>query len=401
MVFHNHILFLYISAVDECSPPKAKRVMVSQNSFQPASRVFQNQTQKQLITPNKRKMFRSHSHSETSSLRNSKSNSFRDSDTNRNVKCFTQKNLTNSKSAVLQKANVHTDEDDKSPDRNIPTGSRFSQINDTITKSKKYSHLYVRPTCQQDTEKEYGKESLDDTFTIDPSVNPLPESAIPHVDDGNVRKCDIGSRNVCGSVIAKGSCKCAQSLTINGQTCSRNCHSPRNSVPLLNCSQANKSCESQGIQSETSHIVEPAENYSYCVDEPQIGSQPSSGENDSGTSTLVDQSNNSVGSLASVSTLVDGGQNLSQNLSGLDDKADGEEKGVTNNKHVPSTSTEKLHREERSKSKVSSTTVIKPRPDVLETKETASMEKCVNKAIRSIKFDNTENAPSPSGGGYS
>ncbi|KAH3877279.1 hypothetical protein DPMN_001142 [Dreissena polymorpha] len=188
--------------VDECSPPKAKRMMLAPSCSQPAA--MRVKGHRGVTTPNQsRSNVRSKSQSEGSSQRH------------------------------------------RLPS-NLASGGG-------------------------ETIPEADSDNLDNTFTIEPTVNP---EVLPHVDS--------------------------------------TCHTSVNKSNLMNE-------HGETVADVYNPDPEPALNYSNCVDESRTGLSNNLGENDSGTSTIVDQSANSVTSLASVSTLVDGPQNSSQNLSGLDE----------------------------------------------------------------------------------
>ncbi|WAR02744.1 KI18A-like protein [Mya arenaria] len=151
-----------------------------------------------------------------------------------------------------------------------------------------------------------------------------------------------------------------------------------------------------------SRQVEPALNYSNCVEESQTGLPVSLGENESGTSTIVDQSANSVASLASVSTLIDGPQNLSQNLSGTEETSQcGERQGRDNvielNSTIlcgdarPETVSKSLKHKTVTKSKSTETGVKSY--TVTKSSQVGSEKPVVSKAMRSIQFDDSEKSP--------
>lgn len=342
--------------------------MLSQENHTSATRVFKNN--KRYPQPGRQRPPHRRSYSESSGLHVPKSRNFNSSQNDsQNNRVSNKKLWSNSKSPVIHSAKEKAE---KSP---AHASSKFSKINDTITKSKKFSNLYVKSDTVQNSKNGKEKETLDDTFTIDPSVNPLPEAVIPHVEESESGKDvnEFHNRRLSTAVIDKT--KCARKLSCSDQ--SLTCNFSENN--RLTGSRESDHCHSLN--------VEPAENYSYCV-EDQTGSNVNCEQNDSGASTLVDQSANSVGSLASISTLVDGGkQNLSQNLSGVEEKSEIEVK--ENISHVAINSNTCV-KEKPTVKRLSSETVTKSKPDILDVRLNNSTDKGASKVVRSIKFDNME-----------
>ena len=321
--------------------------MLSQSKPKSTGRMFRNQSRTQLN--GRQGLSKSKSFSESSLSASQDVKSRKNSESVKNQSLSGELNRT---------PNTRT----QSPNRSLNRGSKFSKINDTMTKCKKFSNLHVKPN--QVTNEGTGSSPLEDTFTIDPEVNPLPVSQIPHVDregDDNV-----GCNRRLSNAVIDGKQMCLKRMSAE-MKCSQNSKNDRDG-PCLH--------------------VEPALDYSYCVDNLQAGTVEG---NDSGASTLIDQSANSIGSLASVSTLIDG-QNRSQNLSGMEDKPQLNENsteitvraGVING-----------HRK-------LSATITTSKPDVLNIEiEGPASEKCVNKVIRAMKFDNAndkENTRTPNKG---
>ncbi|XP_052270008.1 uncharacterized protein LOC127871276 isoform X2 [Dreissena polymorpha] len=270
--------------VDECSPPKAKRMMLAPSCSQPAA--MRVKGHRGVTTPNQsRSNVRSKSQSEGSSQRHRLPSNLASGGggNHRDNNCpqkteypsrvfsnSSRRPANNSRSKLSNSVNTSDDFEDSCPASDI-TKSKFSHVNDTITKCKKFSNLHVKSDSVQETIPEADSDNLDNTFTIEPTVNP---EVLPHVDS--------------------------------------TCHTSVNKSNLMNE-------HGETVADVYNPDPEPALNYSNCVDESRTGLSNNLGENDSGTSTIVDQSANSVTSLASVSTLVDGPQNSSQNLSGLDE----------------------------------------------------------------------------------
>lgn len=315
-------LYYFYPAVDECSPPKPKRVCLDNKTPQiGAARVDRHgntQSQKRMnqsaITPIKSRHTPSKSQSfcVSRSLNNTTTTNNRVKD-NKVLQSSVQNRGNTSSAKMMNNRKNHSrsasvgssiDFENESSDSSAEfVKSRFSKLNDTISKKEKFSHLHVKPkTSLMEASKveidEADGQNLDGTFTIDPSVNDVSVSDIPCVDcaDSQVcTKCDVLKKNVSKSVINLDSKSCVK--------CEKNCDSNQlHNGEGCNCSKL---------------AVEPAQKYSSCIGEIQTGSQYGL-ENDSGASTIVNQSSNSVASLASVSTLIDG-QNLSQNLSSTEE----------------------------------------------------------------------------------
>ncbi|XP_052801091.1 uncharacterized protein LOC128231881 [Mya arenaria] len=408
--------------VDECSPPKAKRMMLAPSrSQQPAGRV-NHRGQREVIIPNTQgPRFKHRSQSESYGRRrrsfsqpesqmdkksfnssgnngkcrdhrvtDNRSRSFNNSSKHKNFTKSDSQKPVSGESVRTTVDHVNANED-ASPERDL-SHSKFSHINDTITKCKKFSHIHhVNPNDIQETISEEESEKLDDTFTIDPNENCIPSSILPHVDD-----IDISS--VSKSVIKENE---------NSALCSyANKNSPVKSMTKTHSYTSNL-CEAGGLNStfscdSDSRQVEPALNYSNCVEESQTGLPVSLGENESGTSTIVDQSANSVASLASVSTLIDGPQNLSQNLSGTEETSQcGERQGRDNvielNSTIlcgdarPETVSKSLKHKTVTKSKSTETGVKSY--TVTKSSQVGSEKPVVSKAMRSIQFDDSEKSP--------
>ncbi|XP_060552819.1 kinesin-like protein KIF18A isoform X2 [Ruditapes philippinarum] len=404
--------------VDECSPPKAKRVMLpASQPPQSTSKVYRpgggqsaRGSYKTGLTPTKSRFTpsKSRSFTESSSSYNSVKNLTKNTGQNnskvsRNLLGENKTNTSVSKKPNDRKRNLHrrsasvgssVDFDtDESLELEAMPKSRFNKINDTMTKCKKFSSSHSKSSMS--LVKSHTRRILiveeesnhDGTFTIDPDCLDIPASVIPCVD------CDSeNNKSVKISVVSdsyKTCHKCAKEMNVNSY----------NNIKL-----DNGICDTRSTSLKTSHCgelnVEPAQRYTTCVEQLPVDYGP---ENDSGTSTIVDQSANSVTSLASLSTLVDG-QNLSQNLSSSEDSNLHEQTICTKHKRD---SLEMKHMEsvDNKLVKVNSGTVTKT---VTNTVQQETVTKSVNvgvsegdreaKAVRCIKFDNIENNHTPTKG---
>ena len=392
------ILSHLFSVVDECSPPKAKRVMLpASQPQQSAGRVYKpgasqpsRGSYKTGLTPTKSRYTpsKSRSFTESSSSYNSVKNSVRNtvqnsSKVSRNLLGENKMTSSVSKSSSVRKRNMHrrsasvgssVDFDtDESVELDAMPKSRFNRINDTITKCKNFSVSHSKST--RSVVKSHVRRSLiaeeecshDGTFTIDPDSVDIPESVIPCID------CENGNKSVRNSVnVEDKSChKCAIERKLKTDKVDNN-----------------------GITLN----VEPAQRYTTCIEHLPADYGL---ENESGTSTIVDQSANSVTSLASLSTLVDG-QNLSQNLSAAEDNLDN---GQSTSERLKSNSLEiKCEESVDSKCvKINSGTVTKtstvPKGTVTKSTNVETTEGDREaKAVRCIKFDNIENNHTPTRG---
>ena len=402
--------------MDECSPPKAKRRMLSSSSGPQSSAGRVNARGHREGMTSNRSFGRSGSQSQHSGrrrrslsqpetqldrklvnsgnagsmdkrpLNNTQSgrsqnagrggkNSDRVFNSSSNQKSVRGESVKSRQALASSSLDCEDDNDDESPEI-ILKESKFSKINDTITKCKKFSHLHVKPTMDKVTEEK--EENLDNTFTIDPSDNLIPLSVIPHVDDVP-----------CTCVTASTSLS-----VINSESLSNKCTASCAKVLSRSCSYTENLCMAgvSNSQDQDSLLVEPAMNYSNCVDESQTGLPKNNIENDSGTSTIVDQSANSVTSLASLSTLVDGQENLSQNLSEVEENSLNKTKIVIteDRREFSSSQIEKLQ---------GSLTVTKSKPTETDSKSLTvtkgsnvdTGQPVLKKAMRSIKFDDLDN----------
>lgn len=408
------IHLLCFTVVDECSPPKAKRVMLpASQSQQSAVRVdrrgnvhsAKNTFKSVGVTPTKSRLTpsKSKSFSESTSFNNSL-NSVKHLSRN-SVQSSTKlsKSLTcdNSpvskgilptrrKSSRRRSASVGSSidfETDDSPDLEELTKSRFAKVNDTITKSKKFSKLHtntVLPSGKSKSRRSLIDEEssdLDGTFTIDPASNNIPPSVIPCVDC--VSEYTRSKDTVITLLSVKPCNKCVKDEEMTSQSIRKNgdCY----------CTE-----------------IEPAQKYTTCIDSLQTGSQSEYGpENDSGTSTIVDQSANSVASLASVSTLVDG-QNLSQDISQSEENSQNipanRSQVQINDARVDNKCSRSVgmncgHINSGTVTKISSTSGSLLQTTVTKT-STTKEDSCNgdNKAVRAIMFEKEEKASTPSKG---
>ncbi|XP_053384514.1 kinesin-like protein KIF18A isoform X2 [Mercenaria mercenaria] len=405
--------------VDECSPPKAKRVMLAAcPPQQSAGRVdrhgYSHPTKgsyrpgptptKSRFTPSKSRSFNESSSSYNSGKNVTKNTAQNNSRVSRNP-------LTNSsasKTSFDRKRNFHRRsasvgssadfETDESQELEELSKSRFTKLNDTITKSKKFSHLHSK-SGKSGARRSLIKEDDSDhdgTFTIDPELNSIPVSVIPCIDcEGE----QTGAKNtVILSDSVKSCNKCAVQMKMNSENIkSSDNRNSTNGNSVVDTSQTSRPCQC-GMSD-----IEPAQRYTTCIENLQTDYGP---ENDSGTSTIVDQSANSVTSLASVSTLVEG-QNLSQNLSQSEDSGlVNEHNSCTTHNRDPSLDNEIKHTVNTKCQQINSGTVTKinSKSNSLSqgtvTKSTTTVTMVTEgdkeiKALRSIKFDNNENIHTP------
>lgn len=330
----------------------------------------------------------------------------------RNVLGENQRTCTISNARSKRKQNIHRRsasvgssidfDKDESKDQEEFKNSRFSKVNDTITKSKKFSHLHMQP-----------ESSAAKSSTIDHSSYRIPPCD-EHVQDQNVVKCECADMYVKKSVLnsdpSKSCQKCAERTEINSRADISNvCSASHPRTSLLDTAHTNTDC-----RCAVSGVV-PAQKYTTCVETIPIASQYGA-ENDSGASTIVDQSSNSVTSLASVSTLIEG-QNLSQDISQSEESnavrsakepvsapMHNTDSHLQGNQSAENTKTAKCNQLSSETFTISSssmsglpdgtvTDVKSPVPDVTVVTGTREV-----KAMRCIKFDNIENYNSPPNG---
>ena len=185
---------------------------------------------------------------------------------------------------LMDLSQVKVDEiDEKSPDEVFVPKSKFTKLNDTITKCKKYVKVHCLDAVN--SEKTASNNELNGTFTMDPEASQIPLSAVPNVDSLQL-------------------CRCVKSQieTLNGN-------------PVTNNGiHAGSNMNENSVCAKCSCLVKPHSDIT--------GSQLESHDpnDDSGTSTLMN-------SQATVSTL-----NNSQDLSGISEYMDIAYTGNQNNR---------------------------------------------------------------------
>ena len=194
--------------------------------------------------------------------------------------------------SLMDLSQIKVDEvDDKSPEDDYVPKSKFTKINDTITKCKKSVRLHTSEmkvneksagNCKSELNETF---SLDGTFTMDPSSSHVPLSAVPCVDN-----ISSAQQNICNidkqTLPSASSCQCSKSR--------RNINGNFESVVSENNKQSN--CDMCKCAIEPHSEIHSGSGLQSC--DPN---------DDSGASTLIN-------SQATVSTLRD-----SQNLSGFSD----------------------------------------------------------------------------------
>lgn len=189
---------------------------------------------------------------------------------------------------------VKVDEiDDKSPEDDYVPKTKFTKINDTITKCKKYVRLHTADLVKNEELASHSElnesYNLDGTFTLDPSSSNVPLSAIPCVD--NVPSAHHSSE--CSN--SAHFCQCAK-LETEFSNRNPDYRNTNNRFSMLN---RNSTCD------KCKCAVKP---HSETLTGSQHGAHDPN--DDSGASTLVN-------SQATVSTLSDS-QNLSSILEYVD-----------------------------------------------------------------------------------
>ena len=279
--------------------------------------------------------------------------------------------------ALLDLSQIKVDEvDEKSPDEVFVPKSKFTNINDTIMKCKKYVKLHTadseKTECLASNTELNGTFTLDSTFTMDPSTSQVPLSAVPNVDSvtsthKNTSYCD--KVNILSGQI----CQCAKLQT---ETSNRN---PETNKSSIGVSDINKN----SICDKCSCVVKPHSDI--------LGSQLNTSDpnDDSATSTLVN-------SQATVSTLND-----SQNLSGISQYMDiaynrNHRNGILSSQSVNLSETFTLGSVLHDDTLVSSETLVNY--ETLVSSETLGSKTTKAHAARSIKFEDGDSARRGSGG---
>ena len=197
---------------------------------------------------------------------------------------------------------TNIDRDDINSDCDVQINARFSKINDTITKAKKFSHLHTKSANKNKeqcrTTEATNSENLDSTFTVE-SDSVVP-SVLPSISRNDFSLCDTCSKRKILNPLEK--------------------HTVNSEIPCLKC-DLHKKQKTDPVSNSQHESGLTVLNNTFDCDKLESGTQ-----NDSNASTLVNQSGSSQTSLASTSTLV---ENLSQNLSSAD-----ENDSVRENSHL-------------------------------------------------------------------
>ena len=196
---------------------------------------------------------------------------------------------------LMDLTQIKVDEiDENSPEEVFAPKSKFTKLNDTITKCKKYVKLHSSDSKKSENVASNsglnGTFTLDSTFTMDPAASQVPLSAVPNVDtlmsaQKNTSHCDrVGQ-------FPSQKCQCVK---LHNEPLSRNPDTNNG----INGVTENSICDKCSCFVKTH----------YDVTGSQIDTQDPN--DDSGTSTLMN-------SQATVSTL-----NNSQELSGISEYMD-------------------------------------------------------------------------------